>query len=117
MALEFQERFIEQLMNQIDSLLATNAIQAVQIEALTRQVEELTCQIRELTEQKNKNSRNSSKPPSSDGLKKPNKNRSLREASDKKAGAQQGHSGNYLAMMGKPVGYMMLPTGSLPAYP
>lgn len=109
MAMELSEIFIKHLMEQNTSLLAQTKSQEEQIESLTEQIEsltkqigELTCQIRELTEQKNKNSKNSSKPPSSDGLKKPNKNKSLREASDKKVGAQQGHSGNYLAMMRKP---------------
>ena len=60
--------------------------------------------ISDLREQLNKNSGNSSKPPSSDGLKKKpvNKNRSLREKSGKKQGGQKGHSGTHLAVLSEP---------------
>ena len=46
---------------------------------------------------KNKNSSNSSLPPSKDGYKKPNKSRSLRESSDRKPGVQTRHKGKGLA--------------------
>lgn len=57
--------------------------------------------IAELREQVNKNSRNSSKPPSSDGYKKPAP-KSLREKSGKKQGAQVGHKGETLKISTKP---------------
>lgn len=52
---------------------------AEQISQLTKTVESLNQTIQKLQEQLNKNSQNSSKPPSSDGFKKPpvNKDRSL----------------------------------------
>ena len=72
------------------------------ITELTAQIEALTQTIKELTEKKNKNSSNSSKPPSSDGLNKPEKNKSLREKTNRKQGAQLGHEGHRLTITGKP---------------
>lgn len=81
------------------------------IEELRKEVDELKHIIemqneiiRELREQLRKDSSNSSKSPSSDGLKKKpvNKKRSLREKSGKKPGGQKGHSGTHLAVLSKP---------------
>jgi len=64
-------------------------------------IEKLTVEIAELKAQLNQNSNNSSKPPSSDGLKKPPV-RSLRTKSGKKPGGQKGHKGNGLKIDREP---------------
>ncbi len=56
---------------------------------------------KKLKEQLRKNSKNSSKPPSSDGFKKP-KPKSLRKSSGKAPGAQKGHKGNGLKLLEAP---------------
>jgi len=59
--------------------------------AMAAKIAELTIKIASLEAQLNQNSKNSSKPPSSDGFKKP---KSLRKPSGKKPGGQEGHKGN-----------------------
>ena len=60
------------------------------IQVQTETIARLTEEISELKEKLNKDSHNSSKPPSSDGYKKP-KTKSLRQKSDRNAGGQKGH--------------------------
>ncbi len=97
MPVNITEEFVRYLMEQ-------NASLSEQVAELTATVKELNQTIRELKEQLNKNSKNSSKSPSSDGLKKPavKKNKSLRESSGKKQGAQEGHDGVHLAVISEP---------------
>lgn len=71
------------------------------IDELERVVASQTTTIQQLQDQVSKNSRNSSKPPSSDGLKKP-KTRSLRQKGKRPLGGQPGHKGNTLKMVAEP---------------
>ena len=71
------------------------------ISTLTQTIDDLNRTIAELQEQLNKNSRNSSMPPSSDGYKKPAP-KSLRKPSGKKVGGQKGHKGQTLKITAEP---------------
>src|SRR5271156_3710278 len=72
-----------------DELIALIKAQAAEIAALKARIADLERRL-------GLNSSNSSKPPSSDGLKKPSRVSSLRESSGKKPGAQPGHEGQPL---------------------
>lgn len=73
------------------------AEQAKIIEEQGKKIAELEELVKELNEKLHKNSNNSSKPPSTDGLEKP-KPKSLREPSGKKPGGQAGHKGSGLSL-------------------
>src|SRR5215210_7647438 len=64
------------------------------------QIAQLQARVKELEDRLATNSRNSSKPPSSDGFAK--KTRSLRHKSAKKPGAQTGHKATFLALVDTP---------------
>lgn len=79
----------------LESLLAI-------IEAQAETIKQLQAKIADLEKRLNKNSRNSSKPPSSDGLSKPPRTTSLREKGRNKSGGQLGHKGETLKQVSFP---------------
>jgi transposase len=90
----------------VDVLLGlASAVAAIRVEAevMRGQVGTLTSRVEELEAQVRKNSRNSSRPPSSDGLSKPPpKPRSRRRRSGRKPGGQPGSEGHHLAQVAEP---------------
>lgn len=118
----FTEKTVQNLIDKIDVLttkilaltetigaqtVTNNKLQAT-IEAQTETIavqaainDKLKEEIKVQKERLNKNSKNSSKPPSSDGLNKPDP-KSLRKASGKSPGAQKGHDGNGFKLMKEP---------------
>lgn len=95
------EEMNKQLLQQVHTLTASlNSLQQ-SFDAQTALIARLNQTMRELKEQLCKNSKNSSKPPSSDGFKKPAP-KSLRKPSGKKVGGQNGHQGTHLAVISDP---------------
>ena len=88
MPFNITQEFVQQLLEQIAQLTK-------QVSELTAEISELQQTIKELEEKKNRNSKNSSKPPSSDGYAK--KPASLHGRSGRKQGGQEGHEGANLA--------------------
>ena len=74
------------------------------IEQQQAKIQEQATTIQSLRDQLAKDSRNSSKPPSSDGYKKPPvpRTRSLRRSGEKKTGGQPGHTGRRLEPLAQP---------------
>lgn len=75
-----------------------------QVQQLTAQVMSMQGRIVQLQGQVSRNSRNSSNPPSSDGLNKSPKPKSLRKAGQRPTGGQKGHPGATLRQVAKPTG-------------
>ncbi len=81
----------------------SKAEKEVLILTLFERIEGLEARIRELESQLGQDSHNSSKPPSSDGLKKPAANaKSLRSKGQRKVGGQPGHKGHTLEFSASP---------------
>lgn len=86
----------------INALITENSDLKMQLAAQVEVIQKLMERIKELEGQISKNSRNSSKPPGSDGLKKGNKTKSMRGKSGKKPGGQTGRLGKNLKQVETP---------------
>jgi transposase len=72
-----------------------------QVQEMQKTVTAQAAEIQKLRDQLAKNSRNSGKPPSSDGLKK-SRTRNLRKKTGRRSGGQKGHKGQTLRMVEQP---------------
>jgi hypothetical protein len=88
---------------EILALCASNPEVIAYIVSLEAQIKELTQRLIALESRLNQNSRNSSRPPSTDFFIKEKTNpKSLRKKSGKKSGGQEGHSGTTLERVNDP---------------
>jgi transposase len=96
---EFDRDQLEKL-DKEDLILIILALQE-QVQELQQTVAKQAAGLQELRDQLAKNSRNSGKPPSSDGLKKP-RTGNLRRKTGRVSGGQEGHPGHTLKMVEEP---------------
>lgn len=89
-------RFTREQLEELDKNTLIDVVLLMQ-----EHLDELTERVKKLEDQVSKQSQNSSKPPSSDGLAKP-KTRSLRRSEGRQAGGQPGHEGHTLKMVDNP---------------
>ena len=92
----------EAVVDLVERLLARQTELEQQVQTLSAQVQTLTARLQELETRLHKDSHNSHKPPSSDGLAKLPPRRSRRKRSGKTAGGQTGHVGVTLRPVDKP---------------
>jgi len=79
-----------------EAVLALFGEVTAQVEELAAQLEKQAGVLKDLQARLSKNSRNSGKPPSSDGYNKPNRTNSLRKSGQNPNGGQPGHTGHTL---------------------
>lgn len=89
-----KSELVEQLLHQIEELTAMVASLNATVDAQAQLIAQLNQTIQQQQERLNKNSKNSSKPPSSDGLSKPAP-KSLRKPSGKKSRWSKRASGKH----------------------
>ena len=88
---------------EVHAFCASNPEVLAYLVSLETQIKELTERLIALESRLNQNSRNSSRPPSTDYFVKEKPNpKSLRKNSDKKPGGQEGHPGTTLNMVDNP---------------
>jgi transposase len=97
--LELDRNQLEQL--DTESSVAIMLMLQQRVRELQQIVTDQAVEIQRLRDQLTKNSRNSGKPPSSDGLKKP-RTRNLRQKTGRRSGGQEGHEGHTLEMVEQP---------------
>lgn len=84
---------INMMITMFSGIMEQNNKQTATISELKQIISDLQETIKDLQRQLNMDSHNSSKPQSSDGYKKANKKRSLREKTGRNTGGQKGHKG------------------------
>lgn len=84
---------INMMITMFSGIMEQNNKQTATISELKQIISDLQETIKDLQRQLNMDSHNSSKTQSSDGYKKANKKRSLREKTGRKTGGQKGHKG------------------------